>query len=131
MSSNFKIRNPSDKKFGITFSIIFVIIFFYFYYFKNLSFYILILFSFIFLVLSFFLPKFLNPLNKIWMKFGLILGSIVSQLVMAAVYSLFFVTIGLLLKLFKKDILDISLNKDIKTYWKNRSNEETNMENQF
>ncbi len=65
------------------------------------------------------------------MKFGLILGSIVSQLVMAAVYSLFFVTIGLLLKLFKKDILDISLNKDIKTYWKNRSNEETNMENQF
>lgn len=131
MNSNFTVRNPSDKKFGITFSIIFIIIFLYFFILKEEPFYFLLYLSSIFLILSFVYPKSLSLLNKIWMKFGSILGSIVSQIVMLFVFISVFITIGLLLKLFKKDVLNLKINKKIKSYWSNTDPLDSNMENQY
>ena len=131
MHSNFTVRNPSDKKFGITFSIIFIIIFLYFFILKEEPFYFLLYLSSIFLILSFVYPKSLSLLNKIWMKFGSILGSIVSQIVMLFVFISVFITIGLLLKLFKKDVLNLKINKKIKSYWSTTDPLESNMENQY
>ena len=131
MRSNFTVRNPSDKKFGITFSIIFIIIFLYFLIIKEKPFYFLLYLSSIFIILSFVYPKSLSLLNKIWMKFGAILGSIVSQIVMLIVFISVFITIGLLLKLFKKDVLNLKINKKIKSYWNNSDHLDSNMENQY
>lgn len=131
MYSNFVVRNPSDKKFGITFSIIFIIIFLYFLILKEKPNYFLLCLSSIFITLSFVHPKSLSPLNKIWMKFGLILGSIVSQIVMLIVFIGVFITIGVLLKLFKKDVLNLKINKKIKSYWINTDSLDSNMENQY
>ncbi len=131
MYSNFTVRNPSDKKFGVTFSIIFTIIFLYFLIIKEKPFYFLLYLSSIFIILSFVYPKSLSLLNKIWMKFGVILGSIVSQIVMLIVFISVFITIGLLLKLFKKDVLNLKINKKIKSYWNNTDPLDSNMENQY
>ena len=70
-----------------------------------------------FLILGVLKSKILTPLNIGWIKFGNFLGKIIAPLVLAILFFLVVTPIGLLLKLFKKDILNLNINKKIKTYW--------------
>ena len=65
------------------------------------------------------------------MSLGIVLGFFISHIVMFIIYYLAFVTTGLILKLFRKDILDIKIDKNLKSYWKKRQNSNQSMENQF
>ena len=53
-----------------------------------------------------------------WMTFALLVGSIMTRLVLAAVYFVVMTPIGLLLKLTGKDMLDRKIDKNANTYWK-------------
>ena len=61
--------------------------------------------SLIFLVLGVLNSKFLNPLNKLWYKFGIFLGSIISPIVMGIVFFIVVTPIGLIMRFFGKDVL--------------------------
>ena len=50
--------------------------------------------------------KMLTPLNKLWFKFGLILGALIAPIVMGLIFFLVVTPIGLVLKLFGKDLLN-------------------------
>lgn len=73
--------------------------------------------SFIFILLAFLAPKTLKPLNIIWFKFGLLLHKIVSPIMMTLVYVLTILPIGLMLKLFNKDLLRQKQQPNADTYW--------------
>ena len=94
----------SNKSFGYTFSIVFILAFLYFYFIQEKFLYYLILISITFLVLGFINSKILNPLNFIWFKLGIFLGNIFSPIVMGIIYFIIVTPTGLLLKLFNKDI---------------------------
>ena len=66
---------PSNKRFGLFFSVIFALSFLYLFEkkFEVLNFLFSIL-SALFLIISFTKPKILLPLNKSWMFFGFIIG---------------------------------------------------------
>lgn len=83
-----------------------------------------------FLVVSFFNPKILNPLNIIWTKFGILLGKIFSPLIMSLVYFLVMTPISFYLKLINKDVLNLKINHS-NTYWEKKKDENTSMKNQF
>ena len=87
--------------------------------------------SLVFLVLGVLNSKFLAPLNKLWFKFGILLGSIVSPIVMGAVFFIVVTPIGLIMRLLGKDLLRINKNKTISTYWINRDKQKTTMKKQF
>jgi len=87
--------------------------------------------SLIFLVLGVLNSKFLTPLNKLWFKFGIILGSIISPLVMGAVFFLVVTPVGLIMRFLGKDLLRINKNKTISTYWINRDKQKKTMKKQF
>lgn len=112
-----KIKLPSDKKFGFTFTIIFfilavspILIS------ARLRFLFLLLCS-VFLACSLIKPEALHPLNRLWAKFGLLLNSIVSPIILGLLFCVAFVPMSLLLKIFGKDILNLRLNKKEKSYW--------------
>ena len=84
----------------------------------------------VFFVLGILNSKFLTPLNKLWMKFGLILGNIVSPIVMGFIFFGVVTPTGLLMKIFGKDILQLKKNKK-NTYWVEKDNSNNNMRNQF
>ena len=75
-----------------------------------------ILISLIFLFLGIINSKILTPLNIIWMKFGLILGGIVSPVIMGIIFFGVVTPMGLLMRLFKKDLLNLRMNNK-KSYW--------------
>ena len=84
----------------------------------------------IFLILGIINSKILTPLNKLWFKFGIFLGNIISPLVMGIIYLFVVTPIGLVLKIIKKDILSLKKTKK-NSYWKNKEKHNSNMKNQF
>tara|TARA_B100000575_G_C23101120_1_gene635275 strand:+ start:107 stop:508 length:402 start_codon:yes stop_codon:yes gene_type:complete len=129
-----KIALPSNRKFGLTFSIIFVFFAIYFY-FKNILYLdiLFILISIIFLLTAIFKEDALLPFNKIWMMFGLLLGKIVNPLVMGFIFFIIFTPIAILMKLFGRDEMRINIKK-YKSNWKMRNKDfknETEFDKQF
>jgi len=124
------IKISSNKSFGIVFFIFFLIISIY----KliggeNLRISSLII-AIIFLVLGLLNSRVLTPLNKIWFKFGILLGIIVSPIVMGFVFFIVVTPISLIMKILKKDILNLKKNKE-RSYWIERSEPKSKMKNQF
>ena len=76
--------------------------------------------SLVFLVLGVLNSKFLTPLAKLWFKFGTILGSIISPLIMGAIFFIVVTPTGIIMRFLGKDLLRIKKNKTISTYWINR-----------
>ena len=89
-----------------------------------------IIVSIIFLILGLLNSILLTPLNKLWMKFGLFLGKIVSPVVMAVIFFGVVTPTGLIMKIFRKDILKLKKNNDV-SYWAIKDNSNNNMDNQF
>ena len=89
--------------------------------------------SLIFLVLGVLNSKFLSPLNKLWYKFGIFLGSIISPIVMGIVFFIVVTPIGFFMRLLGKDVLNLKYNNS-ESYWNIRDTEiekNQNYEKQF
>ncbi len=125
-----EIKIGSNRSFGIVFSILFLLISLYPLINDDKIRHWALLISFIFLVLGFLNSKLLSPLNKIWFKFGLFLGKLISPLVMGAIFFLVVTPIGLIMRFLGKDILNLRYNKD-KSYWVEKKGPKSKMKNQF
>lgn len=90
-----------------------------------------ILLSFTFLILGIINSKILIPLNKYWIKLGEILGKIIAPLVMLVIYFAIVTPIALLLKIFRKDIINLKLDDKTDTYWIQKKQDLGPMKNQF
>ena len=125
-----KIKLGSNRSFGIVFFVVFLLVSFYpLINEENIRYWSLFI-SFIFLILGLLNSKILTPLNKIWFKFGILLGKIISPLVMGIIFFLVVTPIGFLMKMFKKDLLNLKFNKD-KSYWIEKTEPKSKMKNQF
>ena len=125
-----KIKLPSNRNFGIVFSIVFLIIAIWPILNQNEIRIWSIIISLIFLILGLINSKFLSPLNKVWFKFGLILGSLIAPIVMGIVFFLVVTPTGLIMKALGKDLLELKRNKN-NTYWLEKDNSNNNLKNQF
>ena len=125
------VKISSNRSFGVVFFVVFLAISLWPLKSQgDLRLWALIL-SLIFLVLGVLNSKFLTPLNKLWFKFGILLGSIVSPIVMGAVFFIVVTPIGLIMRFLGKDLLRINKNKTISTYWINRDKQKKTMKKQF
>jgi predicted membrane protein len=125
-----KLKIGSNRSFGIIFFIVFLIIALWpILNSENIRVWSLII-SIFFLFLGIFNSKLLTPLNKLWMKFGLLLGKIVSPVVMTVIFFGVVTPTGLVMRIFGKDILKLNKNNN-NSYWENKDNSNNNMNNQF
>ena len=124
------VKISSNKSFGIVFFVVFLLI----------AFYPLtnqadiriwsIIISLIFLSLGLLNSKLLTPLNKIWFKFGIVLGKIVSPLIMGLIFFAVVTPIAFLMRILKKDLLNLKFSKN-NSYWIEKSGPKSKMKNQF
>ena len=111
---------PSNKKFGLFFSIVFLLIGIYYYFLSVIILAILFLsLALFFLILTITRPKLLLPLNKLWMRLGLILGSIISPIMLGIIFFGLFTPIAILMRLFSRDELRLKL-KPQSSFWRIR-----------
>ncbi len=124
------IKIGSNRSFGLVFFVVFLLISIYpFLKDGNIRIWPLII-SFIFLVLGLLNSNLLSPLNKLWFKFGLFLGKIISPIIMGIIFFLVVTPIAVIMRLLKKDLLNLKFEEN-NTYWIDKSGPKSKMKNQF
>lgn len=111
---------PSNKKFGLFFTILVGLIAFYAWFQNQFQLtYILIAISLTFLALTLLAPEKLSGLNKLWARFGIFMGRIINPLILGVMFFGLFTPISVITRLFGRDELDLQIT-DKKTFWKVR-----------
>ena len=127
---NTEIKISSNKSFGVVFFIVFLLIAIYPLIsneeFRIWSFII----SIIFLILGLINSKVLTPLNKLWFKFGLLLGRIASPLIMGIIFFLVVTPTAFIMRIIGKDLLNLKFDNR-KSYWIEKNGPKSKMKNQF
>ena len=129
MKNLINIKNKNNITFGILFFILFLVIGLY----PLKSDGVIKIWS-IFLSLGFLIITFINPnlftfLNKLWIKFGILLGKIISPIIMGLVFFLVVTPVGIFVKILKKDVMGLKSEKS--SYWINREDKLQSMKRQF
>ena len=129
-----KIKMSSNRSFGLVFFLVLFIIALWpiingrdFFQIRVLPLYL----SLIFLILGLINSKLLTPLNLLWFKFGILLGTIISPIVMGVVFFMVVTPTGLVMKIMKKDLLQNKYNRNKKSYWLKRNKSFGTMKKQF
>ncbi len=121
----------SNKSFGILFFVVFILIALYpIIKDGNIRIWSIIL-AFIFLILGLLDSKLLTPLNKAWIKLGIILGNFISPIVLGIIFFFVVFPTGILIRLFKKNYIGIKYDKSLSSYWIKKNKQKSTMRNQF
>ena len=124
------IKISSNRSFGIVFFIVFFLIAFYPLINQGEIRIWSVLISLLFLILGIINSKILTPLNKVWFKFGIFLGKIISPVIMGIIFFLVVTPIAFLMRMLKKDLLNLKFNKN-SSYWIKKTDPKSTMKNQF
>ncbi len=120
----------SNRSFGIVFFIVFLLIALYpLINNEDIRLWSLLISS-VFLIFGLINSQILTPLNKLWFKFGLLLGKVISPLVMGLIFFFVVTPIGLIMRALGKDLLNLKYNKN-KSYWIEKKGPKSKMKNQF
>jgi len=131
ITSHIHTEQSSEKSFGVVFAIVFLIVALYpLISSEDFRVWALVVAA-IFLLLAFLSPKILALPNRLWFKFGILLGAIVAPIVMTLVYFITVLPIGLIMRFLGKDLLKQKLDKNVKSYWIERNEPIGSMKNQF
>ena len=124
------IKISSNRSFGIVFFVVFLLIALYpLTYSGEIRVWSAII-SLFFLVLGLLNSKILSPLNKLWFKFGIFLGKIISPIILGIIFFLVVTPIGFIMRILGKDVLNLKYDKN-KSYWIKKNGPKSKMKNQF
>ena len=131
MKAESKIKISSNRSFGLIFFVVFLIVALWpLKSGEDIRIWSLAL-SIIFFSLGILNSKLLTPLNKLWSKFGIFLGVIVSPIIMGIVYFLVVTPTGAFMRFLGKDLLKTNKTKSASTYWIKRNKQQSTMKKQF
>jgi len=129
MNSLTNIKRKNNIAFGILFFIFFLIVGLYpLISSKPIRVWSVIL-SLVFLIITIIKPNLFTSLNKLWIKFGILLGKIISPIVMGFVFFFVVTPIGIIMKILKKDVM--ALKRGATSYWIAREDKVQSMKKQF
>ena len=116
-----EIELPSNRKFGFFFTLVFAAAAAYFYYTAYVSWaYAFVIAALIFLLITLIKSDTLFPLNMLWMRFGFLLGMIVSPIVLGIIFFGLFTPIAMLMRLSGRDELRLRFSHRV-SHWITRS----------
>ncbi|MDC0406445.1 SxtJ family membrane protein [Gammaproteobacteria bacterium] len=108
---------PSNKKFGNFFTVVFIIIASYFYFNKSLNLtFIFGVVAAVLLLVTILKDDLLLPLNRLWMRFGLLIGMIISPIVLGLIFFTFFSPVAIFMRILGRDELHLKYKKK-SSYW--------------
>ncbi len=121
----------SERAFGLVFTVVFALIALWPVMNGNSPRWIVLILGAALLAVSILKPSVLRTPNRLWFKFGLFLGAIMAPIVMALVFLVAFLPIGLILRIFGKDLLSIRMDREAKSYWIARESDPKPMKLQY
>ena len=122
------------RKFGFTVGIILLIVSGFLFWKEKESFQIFLAVGITLFLTAIFIPAVLKPVYWMWMIFGIILGWFMTRVILSLLFYVVFTSIGLTLRLFGNQFLELRWDKSKESYWNFRTNEHLqnkNYEKQF
>ena len=111
---------PTNKKFGVCWTVIFFLAALYLYIFHDLIWVVVLLsMCLLTLAITIFSDGLLHPLNKAWMRFGMLLGRVVSPIILGVIFFGIFLPLGFALRLKGRDLLYLNLRASC-SHWQKR-----------
>ena len=126
---NIKSKKSDLRKFGITGCVILLIIAGFLFWKEKESFQILLTFGVTLCILGIAIPFILKPIYWVWMIFATILGWIMTRLILSLLFYTIVTPIGLILRVFGKQFLELRWDKSKESYWNFRTNDHLQKEN--
>ena len=120
---NIKSEKSDLRNFGITVGIILLIISGFLFWKEKESFQIFLASGIILFLTAIALPSVLKPVYWIWMIFAIILGWFMTRVILSLLFFLIFTPIGLTLRFFGKEFLELRWDNSKESYWNFRKNE--------
>jgi Saxitoxin biosynthesis operon protein SxtJ len=121
LKSRTKVKIGSDRSFGLTFAVLFLLVGMWPWVFHGRAVRLWALGVAIALIAAALVaPRLLAPLNKIWFRFGLILHRVINPVVMGIIFSCAVVPTAILLRLRGKDLLRLKRDQESASYWIHR-----------
>ena len=121
---NIKSKKRELRNFGITLGIIFLVISGFLFWKEKDSLTIFIAISITWFITAIAIPSVLKPVYWIWMIVGIILGWFMTRVILSLLFYLVFTPIGLILRFFGKQFLELSWDNSKESYWNFRVNED-------
>ena len=126
---NIKSEKSDLRKFGITIGLILLIIAGFLFWKEKESFQILLTFGVTLCILGITIPFILKPIYWVWMVFATILGWIMTRVILSLLFYIIFTPIGLILRFFGKQFLELRWDQSKESYWNIKTNEHLQKEN--
>lgn len=111
------VKGSSDRSFGIVFAVVFLLIGLWPLLDGGAVRWWSLAVAFVFAVLAAIRPGLLAPVNRLWLRLGLLLNRIVSPLVMALLFYLIITPLAFLMRLTGKDPLRLKYDPEVRSYW--------------
>ncbi len=121
LSDNEVIKGSSDRSFGLVFAVVFTIIGLWPLISSSGVRWWSLAIALVFAGVAFARPSLLAPLNLLWTKFGLLLNRIVSPLVMGLLFFVVITPIALIMRVARKEMLNLKFDRKAKSYWIERT----------
>jgi hypothetical protein len=111
------IKGSSDRSFGIVFAVFFALVAAISWYSGGAHWTWWLTGSVLFALVALVYPRVLGPLNRLWMKFGLLLAAVISPIMLGIIFYLCITPIGYLMRLLGKDPMRLRFDSQADTYW--------------
>jgi hypothetical protein len=120
-----------NKSFGVLFFIVFLLIGLWPLTDEESPRIVFLIFAGVFLILGLINSKILTPFNKLWIKFGELLGRVIAPIVMTIIYFIVLTPLSFLIRIFGKDLLKLKYSNKVNSYWIKREKDLGSMDRQF
>ena len=120
LSREQRVEASSDRAFGLVFAAVFLIVAAWPLFFGGAPRWWAVALAALFALIAFVRPASLAPLNRLWLKFGLLLGKVVSPIALGILFYGVLAPIGLVMRLAGKDPLRQKSNRSGDSYWLRR-----------
>lgn len=130
-ASNIEVERGSPRGFGVVFSIVFALLGLWPLISSRSPNLILLSLAVITLAVAIVAPGVLEKPNRLWFRFGILLGAFIAPIIMALVFLIAIVPTGIIMRLVGKDLLNQKLEKSKDSYWIERTEDVHSMKNQF
>ena len=114
------VKAGSDRGFGLVFAGFFALVSVLSWWRSHAGWHYTLPLAAVFLAIAFAAPSLLAPLNRLWLKFGLLLYKVMNPLVLGLLFFITITPIGFIMRLGGKDFLRLKIDRRAASYWIDR-----------
>lgn len=116
-----QVKAGSDRSFGLVFAGFFALMSALSWWRGHTSWHWALPLAALFLIVAYTYPRALGPLNRLWLKLGLLLYKVVNPIVLGLLFFITITPIGMIMRATGKDFLRLKLDRGAKSYWIERT----------